>query len=270
MAYLALRAQGAKDWKTQLGLSLTHQGRYHFIQHHHIFPKAQLKKQGYEKAEMNEIANMAFVTGGTNRSIAATLTEVYLPEILAKQGKAALEAQCIPRPRTLEDRELQAFQHRRAALARVINEFIAKDEGRSNHVGVEERTAQGESAGVEFKSSARWDYRENRANKALEAVIVKTIAAFLNGEGGHLVIGVSDSGEVLGLDQDYATFSKRADRDGYQQFLVNLVSSTLGKGVCASLAISFQPLQGKRSASCRSNPAPPPPTCRTDSRHAST
>jgi hypothetical protein len=247
MAYLALRARGAKDWQTQLGLSLTHQGRYHFIQHHHIFPKAQLKKQGYEKAEMNEIANMAFVTGGTNRSISSTLTEVYLPEILAKQGKRTFEAHCIPLdPELWKIENYRHFlEHRRAALARVINEFIAKDEGISNHVGVEELIAQGESSGVEFKSSARWDYRENRSNKALEAVIVKTIAAFLNGEGGHLVIGVSDSGEVLGLDQDHATFSKRADRDGYQQFLVNLVSSALGKGACASLAISFQPLQGK-------------------------
>jgi hypothetical protein len=42
-AYLALKARGAKDWRTRLALSLTHSGRYHFIEYHHIFPKAVLK-----------------------------------------------------------------------------------------------------------------------------------------------------------------------------------------------------------------------------------
>jgi len=38
MAYLALKAHGARNWRTRLMLSLTHQGRFHFIEHHHIFP----------------------------------------------------------------------------------------------------------------------------------------------------------------------------------------------------------------------------------------
>jgi hypothetical protein len=44
--------------------------------------------------------------------------------------------------------------------------------------------------------------------------------------------------------RDYKTLSKRPDRDGYQQFLVNLVSSTLGKETCASLSIHFHPAAG--------------------------
>ncbi|MCK5735896.1 MAG: hypothetical protein KAH21_05430, partial [Spirochaetaceae bacterium] len=42
---------------------------------------------------------------------------------------------------------------------------------------------QGESASLEFKSSLRWDYREEKPNKDLESVIVKSIAAFSNHEG---------------------------------------------------------------------------------------
>jgi len=246
MAYLALRARGAKDWRTQLGLSLTHQGRYHFIEHHHIFAKALLKKD-YEKAETNEIANMAFVTGGTNRAISAKPAELYLASILAEQGAGALETHCIPLDPELW--KLENYRHfleyRRTALARAINDFIAQDAGVPNHVNVEALVAGGESDAVELKSSARWDYKEQRHNKALEAVVVKTVAGFLNGGGGDLVIGVSDSGEVLGLDADYSTFSRRADRDGYQQFLVTLLSAALGKGVCAWLSIFFQPLGGK-------------------------
>ena len=67
MVYLALKARGAKDWQTGLGLSLTHQGNVHIIELHHIFPKALLRQAGYKTSEINEIANMALVSGGTNR-----------------------------------------------------------------------------------------------------------------------------------------------------------------------------------------------------------
>jgi hypothetical protein len=260
MAYLALRARGAKDWRTQLRLSLTHQGRFHFIEHHHIFPKAQLKKASYEKSETNEIANMAFVTGGTNRSISAKPAEVYLAAVLEEQGPAALEAHCIPLDHEIWKLEnyRRFLEYRRAALARAINEFIGHDGGIQDQVDVEALVSGGEAEDLEFKSSARWDYRESRLNKQLEAVIVKTIAGFLNGKGGHLVIGVSDGGEVLGLEADYGTFSKRPDRDGYQQFLINLVSSSLGKGACAALSVSFQPLRTKEVCVVRVEPGSSP------------
>src|ERR1019366_8408678 len=57
--------------------------------------------------------------------------------------------------------------------------------------------AGGESITVEFKSSARWDVKQNTQNKAMEQIIVKTVAAFLNAEGGTLLIGVDDAGQVL-------------------------------------------------------------------------
>ena len=44
---------------------------------------------------------------------------------------------------------------------------------------------------------------------------------------------------------DYATLGKRPDRDEYQQCLVQVVSSSLGKAACANLAISFHPMQGR-------------------------
>src|SRR5262249_50577541 len=78
-----------------------------------------------------------------------------------------------------------------------------------------------------------------------EQVIVKTLASFLNGRGGTLLIGVNDHAQVIGLEGDYATLGKRPDRDGYQQFLVQLTSNHLGKNVCAGLSITFAPVQGK-------------------------
>lgn len=87
---------------------------------------------------------------------------------------------------------------------------------------------KGENDFIEFKSSLRWDYRQEKVNKILEQVIVKTISAFLNTEGGMLFIGVDDAGNVLGLDNDYNCLSKKSS-DGFLLTLTNLVSQTLGK-----------------------------------------
>ncbi len=76
--------------------------------------------------------------------------------------------------------------------------------------------ATGENDRIEFKSSLRWDVKEQRVNKQLEKVVVKTLAGFLNAEGGTLLIGVDDAGAVIGLAGDYEALRKR-DRDGFEQ-----------------------------------------------------
>jgi predicted HTH transcriptional regulator len=102
------------------------------------------------------------------------------------------------------------------------------------------------------------EYRRAEVNKALEQVIVKTLASFLNGRGGSLLIGVDDHAKVVGLDADYATLGKRPDRDGYQQFLVQLVAGALGKNICADLSISFTPIQANEICLVRVSPSASP------------
>jgi hypothetical protein len=128
LAYLALKADGAKDWYTGLGLSLTHQGRLHFIQWHHIFPKAVLKKHNYEKAETNEMANMAFITGQTNRRLATKEPSVYFPKVLAEHGDAALASQAIPLEPELHriDNYRQFLEVRRTLLAKAMNRHLER------------------------------------------------------------------------------------------------------------------------------------------------
>ncbi len=86
---------------------------------------------------------------------------------------------------------------------------------------------KGESKRLEFKSSLRWDYRENILNKKLEDVILKTVAAFGNGTGGTLLIGVDDNGAILGLSKDYETL-KNPDKDGFELHLRNIISAMYG------------------------------------------
>jgi hypothetical protein len=117
--------------------------------------------------------------------------------------------------------------------------------------------AAGESARVEFKSSARWDLRENKKNPVLEQVILKTVAAFLNTDGGTLLLGVSDEGAVLGLEHDYQTLQKK-NADGYELFLTELLLGHYGKDCSPCVRITFHSLDSKEVCRLIAQPAPRP------------
>jgi hypothetical protein len=131
LAYLALKAGGAKDWYSGLGLSLTHQGKLHFIQWHHVIPKSLLKVQAYETGEINEIANMAFITGQTNRRISNKEAGGYLADVVAKQGEEALRSQCVPTDPALwaTGRYRDFLQERREEMVKRMNAFIREKAG---------------------------------------------------------------------------------------------------------------------------------------------
>jgi type I restriction enzyme R subunit len=84
-----------------------------------------------------------------------------------------------------------------------------------------------EDFAVEFKSTARWDVRENRRNKAMEDAVVRTVAGFLNTDGGTLLIGVGPDRAIVGLDLDY-TCVKPANGDGFVNWLTTHLTNALG------------------------------------------
>ncbi|GAH54722.1 unnamed protein product [marine sediment metagenome] len=104
--------------------------------------------------------------------------------------------------------------------------------------------AEGENNKVEFKSSLRWDRKLSQVNKLLEVVVTKIITGFLNTDGGTLLIGVDDSKQIVGIEDDYRTLQK-PDRDGYELHLTQLFSSYIGKERCLNTSISFHELDGK-------------------------
>ena len=61
---------------------------------------------------------------------------------------------------------------------------------KEKRMSLEELLKKGESETVEFKSSLRWDYRQNKTNKELEFAVLKTITAFMNTRKGTLMIAV--------------------------------------------------------------------------------
>ncbi len=116
--------------------------------------------------------------------------------------------------------------------------------------------AAGESDRLEFKSTVRWDVREQRKNPELERVAVRTVAGFLNAGGGTLLLGVADDGTVPGLAADYQTLGKK-NRDGYELFLHDLLLRELGgKDLARCLRLTFHDHAGADVCRIQISPSP--------------
>ncbi len=121
----------------------------------------------------------------------------------------------------------------------------------------EELIAGGENHFVEFKSSIRYDFRQKTTNRVLEEVIAKTLAGFMNAEGGHLLVGVKDSGEVVGLEKDFKTLRQK-NEDGFERRLFDLITSSLGTEFCYLCTPSFHRIGGKTICMVQIEPSTEP------------
>ena len=103
-------------------------GRAHALQFHHIFPKSLLKKQGADRKEINEIANMAFIGGKTNRNISNKEPEKYLIDVVEKRGEDILDHHLLHSDRKLWklDKYNEFLTYRREKLVESINSFLKK------------------------------------------------------------------------------------------------------------------------------------------------
>jgi hypothetical protein len=122
--FLAFRAGGARDWHSQLAISLDHAGTSHQLQFHHIFPRAVLKEA--QVGDADDIANLAFIAGKTNRKISDKPPAAYLPALIETNGAPAFDAQCIPtEPEWREVARYRDFiAERRRRIAARLNEFL--------------------------------------------------------------------------------------------------------------------------------------------------
>lgn len=132
--------------------------------------------------------------------------------------------------------------------------FLRRDSG---GVDVAALLAAGESDRVEFKETARWNVREDKKDPRMEAVIAKTVAAFLNSSGGTLLIGADDQGRATGLERDFATL-REPDADRFELWLRDMLSTTLGKNAAALPRIRFAEVDGRTVCAVRCPRSPEP------------
>ena len=146
-------------------------------------------------------------SGGTGGSAVAVLTEPDLDTIAESVvERVRVEAE-------FASKVAEQLGIGGGAALRTVAEIIENDE----------------DFAVELKSTARWDLREGKPNKAMEDSVVKTVAGFLNTDGGTLLIGVGPDRQVVGLDHDYPRV-KPPNGDGLRQ-LAHALARTLPRPV---------------------------------------
>ena len=250
LSRLVARHRDARDWFTGVRIYDPATGKSLGEERHRIFPRRVLEKAGFEDTtRVNAVANRALLGQPAPRDYRGTSPAEYLPEVDEHQP-SALRAQSIPMDRALwqPERFLDFLAARRRLLAEAMNEFIARwlpEQEADPEQHVRALIAEGESERLEFKSSLRWDRQEDQVNKALEGVVVKTLAGFLNAAGGTLLIGVDDDGTPVGMAADYRSLRKQ-DRDGLELHLQALLVRDLGESASSSFAtVNFHEIDGQ-------------------------
>lgn len=233
---------------------------------HHIFPKEFLKKKYISRGEYNQIANFVYAQQEINIKIGKKSPQLYLQEVVEqckggnlKYGNITdlkelhdnLSAHCIPKTifdMTLDDYE-DFLEQRRKLIAAKIKDYyhglFRKKEVETGDVDYTDLIEKGEDDYAEFKSSLRWDYVQNQVDKKIEVVVAKSIAAFMNSDGGKLLIGVRDDGEILGLGEDYKSLGEKKNSDGFLLKLVDVINKYIGKEYHAYVLPNIVEINGK-------------------------
>ena len=217
--------------------------------YHHFFPKAYLKKNNI--GNENSLVNISLVSADLNkRKIKAKAPSIYIQGFLDENDEL---------PTTLKSHlidDLDAFgirsddylvflEKRANIMFRELKDRIdLKHKEDTKEDEVREMILSGENEKLEIKSTLRFDLREGNVNKKLEYVVAKNISAFLNSEGGTLIIGVDDDGNILGLEKDMQTLSKQ-NIDGFELHLRQVIKKYLGENFEKYLKISFPKIDDK-------------------------
>ena len=139
------------------------------------------------------------------------------------------------------------------AFGEAIKNFLF-DQYLRAHRKAEELIKRGESKTLEFKSTLRWNLKEDRQDdKGVTHAVLKTIAAFLNTEGGDLLIGVADDGSIVGIERD-----RLESDDKFMRHLAQVVRNGLGDRAGTCIDPKTQIVQGKTVCvvSCQRSPEP--------------
>ena len=221
------------------------------IERHHLFPRGYLAGLGItETRDTNQIANLAYLEWGDNATASDLPPSQYLPDLKSRfiSPELARMYRYHALPQNWERMEYQQFlERRRELMAEIIHEGYqklaegAKPEESSPGLELTELISGGESESVEFKSTLRVNLHTGQRDKRMENVVLKTLAGFLNTNGGTLIIGVADDGAPVGISAD-----QFHNEDDLSLHLVNIVNQRMGPLAMTSLHLQFDDYEDSR------------------------
>lgn len=115
----------------------------------------------------------------------------------------------------------RARESDRPLTVSMLDQFLVDE-----NADLEDILRTGETERCEFKSTLRWNLHSNRPDERIEQSVIKTIAGFANKDGGTLMIGVSDSGQVIGIEKDGFQ-----SQDKWNQHLRNVINRGIPGGM---------------------------------------
>lgn len=214
--------------------------------YHHFFPKAYLRKEKIDNA--NSLMNITFVSDHLNkRKIGANPPSVYIKEFSEQNEKISqtLASHFIDlNGFGIESNDYNIFLKKRAdRIYKELKDRLDIVRPETPNPEIRELISNGETEFVEFKSTLRFDLHKGEVNKKLEHVIAKTVGAFLNSDGGCLIIGVDDNQNILGLEADIQMLPKK-NIDGFELHLIEIIKKYIGAELSSHIKITFPVIEG--------------------------
>ena len=208
-------------------------------------------------------SNYALVEWGDNADISDQAPADYLPDMKSRFSQSELERmyRLHALPSNWEHMDYREFlEKRRELIAQVIAEGYAtlakgkRDEELADRkCDLSNILVNGESEAMEFKSTLRTNLHTGNKDPRMELAILKTLAGFLNTNGGMLVVGVSDDSSSIGIQADGFE-----NEDKMSLHLVNIVKSRIGVQAMTCIHAHFDDHDNCRVmvVKCRKSPTP--------------
>ena len=225
------------------------------IERHHLFPKGYLMTQQISGIrEVNQIANYAYVELRDNAEISDQAPTDYLPRLKERfsEEKLAKMYYYHALPIDWEQMDYSEFLKRRREriawithegynMLTVGSESPYPSAGGSEKFDLHAVIDSGESDAIEFKATLRTNLHTDKPDKRMELSVLKTLAGFLNTDGGTLIVGVSDDGTPVGIEVD-----KFPSEDKISLHLINIVKSRMGIQSMIAIRTSFEDYKDSR------------------------
>jgi len=110
---------------------------------------------------------------------------------------------------------------------------------------LEEIISDGESNQVEFKPALLYNFSSGKAGIGVKGIIAKAICAFLNSNGGFLIIGVTDKGEPQGLSNDFSLAENKNEKDFFMLEFDQMLEHFLSFSIKSNVSGQFYQMDDK-------------------------
>ncbi len=244
----------------------------------HIFPQKWCAANGIDSGFASCIVNKTAIDGQTWGYIGASAPSKYLAALENGVPVSAQDLDAIVTSHDIDPVALRqddfgaVFDARYERLIRHIEDATGRQVNRGDGQGspfagdqgsaalargIQALIKAGESKTVEFKSTGRKNLSTGLKDRAIEWAVTKTVAGFMNGHGGTLLVGVEDDGKVIGLEEDLTIFSKK-NTDAWELWLTELLIQDIGKAATANVTVRFGLIESRVVARIDVAPASEP------------